>query len=595
MYSCDVVIIDSGFDVEMDPCVTGISIDSMGQNLTIGKDLSDKIGHGTIIFTIIRKQANDKKYFLIKMPDNNGDSSSLIFALEYVKENVKCKFINMSLGIKTCDDLHGLYSICKELKQKGVVIVSAFDNEGCIAYPAAFDCVIGVDSKTDFKTAMELDYVEDSYVNVLAKGNIQRLRLNSNQILFVGGASIACAYVTGMLASADNEHVCFDSSLEYLKKKARFIYKKKNKVEYSDNKYFSISNAVVFPFSKESQAFLRFAERLSFKIKGYYDVRYSGKVGRKLTQYYEGARPNEVIMDIDQVQLDGIDTVIIGHLEELNKVLGKNYLEQLVKVAIDNKINIVSFDPLTDYVNVLNAAGVKYYYPYVDSNSIEKYTFGKLFKISKPVVCIFGTSSQQGKFSLQNSLISVMEKAGYNVGSIGTEPHSLLFGYDVVFPMGYNSSVYLQNNEIVLYLNEQISKMCFSGKEIIIASSQAQTIPYYFNNILEFPPMQSYFAFGIHPDAIVLCVNYHDEVDYIKNTLYALKGLTDAEIVALVVYPITRAKDWNGVYGNSKYTITEEEFKNKASELEEVFHMPVYLLGNKNHLDCLCKNIIDYF
>ncbi len=108
-----------------------------------------------------------------------------------------------------------------------------------------------------------------------------------------------------------------------------------------------------------------------------------------------------------------------------------------------------------------------------------------------------------------------LELFDYNVGTIGTEPHSLLFDFDVVFPMGYNSTVYLQNHEIVLYLNQAINNLCLNGKEIILTASQAQTIPYYCNNILEFPSKQYHFALGTNPDAVILCVNYYDEIEYI--------------------------------------------------------------------------------
>ena len=35
---------------------------------------------------------------------------------------------------------------------------------------------------------------------------------------------------------------------------------------------------------------------------------------------------------------------------------------------------------------------------------------------------------------------------------------------------------------------------------------------------------------GTKPDVIVLCINYHDEMPYIRNTMHALTGLTDADI-----------------------------------------------------------------
>ena len=196
---------------------------------------------------------------------------------------------------------------------------------------------------------------------------------------------------------------------------------------------------------------------------------------------------------------------------------------------------------------------------------------------------------------MQLELKKQLELNEYNVGTIGTEPHSLLFNFDNVFPMGYNSTVYIQNNEIISYLNNIINNMCLQGKEIILAASQAQSVPYYCNNLLEYPTMQYHYALGVKPDAIILCINYYDEVAYIKNTMYALMGLTDADIIAFVIYPITYSEDWNGLYGNSKHKITIDEFKCKAELLMQEFHIPVYMLGDKMHMSKLCQDVIDYF
>ena len=81
---------------------------------------------------------------------------------------------------------------------------------------------------------------------------------------------------------------------------------------------------------------------------------------------------------------------------------------------------------------------------------------------------------------------------------------------------------------------------------------------------------------------------------YIRNSLYTLIGLTDATVLALVMYPVTYSSEWGGI-GASKRNITEEEFSEKARELEDEFHTPVYLLGDEDDLSQLCENIIDFF
>lgn len=592
MHNCDVVIIDSGVDLNDEQGISGICISKLDEGFAYTEDISDTVGHGTIIYSIIKKQAPTLDIFIIKLNEgvNDFDINLLIEALCYVKNNIQCKFINISLGVKVCDDLSELYNICHEIWVSGTVIVAAFDNEGCYSYPAAFDCVIGVDSKNDLKSISEIDYVENSPINVFAKGSLQRLTIKGGRTLLVGGSSVSCAYILAMLASGLTEKSDMEKALAYLKKKSRKIYLDKNLGKGLTNKLFKINNAVVFPFSKEAQAFVRFSDMISFGIKGYYDVRQSGKVGRKLSSYYDEVESNETIKDVEKVDFDGIDTIILGHLDELNSVSNRDYRVELISKAIERKINIYSFDPLEQYSEILDASGIKYFFPSITSDNVPQNVFGKLYKISKPIVGIFGTSSQQGKFSLQLALKKELEAKEYNVGTIGTEPHSLLFDFDIVFPMGYNSTVYLQNQEVILYLNNAINNLCIKGKEIILASSQAQTIPYYCNNLLEFPSLQYHFALGIKPDVVVLCINYFDEIDYIQSTVYMLKGLTDATIIAFVMNPMTFSNEWS----NLKRKVTYEEFNQKAKILQEVFGIPVFLLGEETVRE-LCQNIIDFF
>lgn len=69
-----------------------------------------------------------------------------------------------------------------------------------------------------------------------------------------------------------------------------------------------------------------------------------------------------------------------------------------------------------------------------------------------------------------------------------------------------------------------------------------------------------------------------------------LKGLTDATIIAFVMNPMTLSNEWSSL----KRKITFGEFNQKAEILQEVFGIPVFLLGEESVSD-LCQNIIDFF
>lgn len=82
---------------------------------------------------------------------------------------------------------------------------------------------------------------------------------------------------------------------------------------------------------------------------------------------------------------------------------------------------------------------------------------------------------------------------------------------------------------------------------------------------------------------------------YIRNSIYTLMGLTDAKIIALVVYPLTYDIDKNGIYSQLKRKITQEEFEQRKKVLLKEFNIPVYKLGEAHHMNDLCQRIIDFF
>lgn len=71
-------------------------------------------------------------------------------------------------------------------------------------------------------------------------------------------------------------------------------------------------------------------------------------------------------------------------------------------------------------------------------------------------------------------------------------------------------------------------------------------------------------------------------------------GLTDAAIVALVMYPLTYSNDWNGVYGNAKYKISYDEYEQRANILHKEFQFPVFLLGDERHMNDLGQVTTDF-
>lgn len=217
-----------------------------------------------------------------------------------------------------------------------------------------------------------------------------------------------------------------------------------------------------------------------------------------------------------------------------------------------------------------------------------------LYRISKPVVGVFGTSSKQGKFTLQLKLRELLLSRGYNVGQIGTEPSALLYGMDYAFPMGYNSSVHIKEYDTIRYINYIVNDLCMKEKDIIIAGSQSGTVPYDTGNLVQYTAPQCCFLMGLQPDAVVLCVDPYDDIDYIKRTIKYIEACSGCDIVALSIFPMNIREDFFGIYG-SKKRMTEEELSKHKIMLYENLKIPAYVLGDAKDMDELAGIIIDFF
>ncbi|MBD5082105.1 MAG: S8 family serine peptidase [Ruminococcaceae bacterium] len=179
----DIVIVDTGYNGShprlRNRNITGIQIckkDVFGYDIITLPQDSDDVGHGTAISNIIYTHAPDASILMVKIFDKllYVDEDLLLFTLNYILSNVECKLINLSPGISALKDYKKMYNICDEINKKGTVIVAAFDNDGSVSFPAAFDNVVGVTSNNYCYKNDEYFIIDNSIVNVGANGNMQK-------------------------------------------------------------------------------------------------------------------------------------------------------------------------------------------------------------------------------------------------------------------------------------------------------------------------------------------------------------------------------------------------------------------------------------
>lgn len=599
-----IAIVDSGIDVSdsifRNIKISGISVDfdetTNKWGMIKNGDIKDEIGHGTAISSIIVKKLAESnvqaELIIVKLFDKDykTDEERLLIALKYISENITCDIVHLSLGITICSKLYELSLLCEKLYSQGKIIIGAFDNMGAMSYPASFKHVIGVDVSKLCKGKNEWIYIENSPINILTPNRIHRCSWLNGKETFVEGSSFSAADITAFVAQYMKMTDSYDYNTIMNALKVQSASKVPQSYNIQGNRFIRPEKAVVFPFNKEMHSLRRFQSELSFEIMGYYDTIYSRNIHKSCDSIIGGCkRQDDSILVEDIKSLDwksDFDTLILGHIQALSEVLKKDMHDYFISKCQEFNKNLFSFDDVSKYLDTYRNVNV--YSPKTSSGDLPDNSFGKLFRIGKPIIGVFGTSSKQGKFTIQLELRKRFVEEGYRVGQLGTEPHSELFGFDEVFPMGYNYNIELSDQECIPAINDKMHRIELKNPDVIIVGGQSSTIPYFYGNTIYMSPFQQQLLYATVPDCFVLVVNAYDDIDYIKKTINYLESI--GQVLAIVVSPVL-----------PKVVLGEMTFRKDISIDESVemfkkqFKLPVYMLISESDLDKLYLNCKEYF
>ncbi len=593
--SVEIAILDSGVkrshaafsDVE----VNGFTLDIDDKcNIFLDCNLDDSIGHGTAIFYLISKQLKSEAVNItnirIVSPDTELTQQSFEQILLYIYENFHFDIINISMGIVCCGSSSKIQDICNKIHGSGTIIVSAFDNDGAVSFPAALNNVIGVDSQEihDFKDGFV--YVENSVVNIIGNKHSFRVAWTEPDYIFVNGNSFTCANVTVKIAQQIIKSGSF--SLEKICGRKLTFEPKVNQLTP-----LKIEKAAIFPFNKEIHALARFEDMLSFEIVAYYSMKITGQVGKKISDILPDCTNNKKIKNAETIDWDEFDTLILGHADALETVSNSMFRKTLANKALEKGKNLYCFDSFGLFDNKSLAENV--FFPRYTEKFFTK-RFGKLFNTDRPVLSVIGTNSKQGKFSLQLQLRKGFLEREYNVGQIGTEPASPLFGFDAVFPCGYNGIIDLNIPQTITAVNELIWNVTQKEPDIIITGIQSGFLPYNNANALLNTSYHQIVFSAFQPDAIILCINPYDEISFINQIINAAEGISGGTVVGIVCFPLDISGDWRGKLG-SKIHITSAKAHELKKRISGSFNrnIGVYMLDEKHEIDDLIDKIIEFF
>lgn len=579
-----------------------------------GVGVTDRLGHGTACGGIIRALAPGVRLYSVRVFDEALATSGLqlVAAIDWaIAEGMQV--VNLSLGTTDPSMEPDLRRACRRAREAGVVLVAAEHNDGLAAFPALLPEAIGVRAG---KVQSRYGYYwqDDSPIECVARGDAQRVRWLGGRHVMVGGSSFAAPHLTAIAAllleaSRDADP---DELRSMLRANATAVIPPSRPVGVPSAKGACDGDAtpqrfraaILYPFSKEMHAFLRYRDLASFRVAGVADPVGRGLVGKDAGVAL-GLEPADVTIapSLQQVEAE-CDGLVLGYLGKLGELRKRDLLAECLAFALDRGLHVFCFESLEGerYREMRQAArdaGLSLRWPAVTAEQARGLLAGPApaGAVDVPVVAVMGTSASQGKFTLQLSLRRELLKLGYRVGQLGTEPHSELFGMDAVFPMGYASTVQVPAEVYPQYLDRMMRRICWTRRpDLIVTGAQSGTIPYDLQDhrTLTLPSLA--FLMGVRPDAVVLVVNPMDPLDYVRDTIDAIRAIGKAEVMTLAISD--RPKRVQERLGRSYAAATEltrDELRAEVAQLESALDLSVAVIADQEDVAKLADRVISQF
>lgn len=581
----DLVLLDSGYEINDRKDNVDIYVRSGDMWEQTDTD-TDDVGHGGAVMNLAIGGIDNIRAAVFKsftdMVMSNIDN--IVSALEYIYNNIECRYIQMSFGVRAYSK--PLYVILSKLyNKKKVLIVAAFDNCGAMSFPAAFRFVIGVSGNPYIKDKNTLIACNTGLIDVFARNGKQLVAAKSSSGRRIEeGNSFAASHVTNKLLRAGRNFADKEEAMLFFDSR----YKDPSKSEHGT---VSGTRAVLFPLNKEMYSLVNYADRLTVELTGVYDIKYSGNLGRELKNF-SGDR-SYVVKNIDRCDWDSFDTMILGHQRELSYILGYDSKKKMLDLCLEHGKNVFCYDRFL----------AEEYEPEFRKKSLtficaDDFTRtpreGRLYQIQTPILCVLGTNKKQGKFTLQMQIKRILESKEIDLAVLGTEPNAELLGCEETLVIGYDADLSSKTgDEIIESFNEKIHLLDKKGHDLILVGGQSGFFPHLTYNTGHININQLSFLYGIMPDGVILSFSCEDDAEYIKKSIAAIEAVSKAKVIMLALYAFRTEYDY--VINSSKVKLTEEEISDIKKKIAEEVGLPVAVSGDFAEDDTIFNTIIEYY
>lgn len=604
-------VVDSGIDPDhpgIGPLAGSVefTLDDQGQVHCCAAS-GDLAGHGTACAGLIRRHAPDASLYSLRVLDHSrrAEVRLLAAAIRWAMAQ-ELDLLNLSLGTVEGEGLAELRAACREAVGAGLILVAAAHQEGLASYPAAFPEVIGVRSGppgTGYR------YRAGEPCECVAPGEFQRLCWPGGGQVLAGGNSFAAAHLSGIAALIRQAlpRAPLATVRAALRANAQSEESPPPPPERQSRRsppFAWLRRAALYPFGKEMHALVRFADLLPFHIAGIADPAGRGLAGSDAGEALGLATRGLRIAPRLEAVCRRADTLVLGHVDLLGRMQGRDLLRESIELALERRMNVFSFGPVNEeyYADLHQRArdqGLHLYYPDVPAAEVaQALTPATLAPpVGVPVLGVFGTSSSQGKFTVQLILRQRLLARGYQVGQLGTEPHAELFGMDLVFPSGYDSPLMLRLQDYAPYLDARLRQLCQEKKpDLILVGSQSGTIPYDPEESSTHSLSSLAFLCGTRPDACILVVNSIDPEEYIADTLEGLRVVGRAPAILLAMSD--QEKQWRQAWGRGwigQRRMEPAQVEAHRRRLEDRFGLPAVSILSPEGQERMVETVLAHF
>lgn len=566
----------------------------------IQKEYLDK-GHGTAVCNILNSNMRNAEIIVFPIfrgTNDNVDIDELLECLNIILLDDSYDIVNLSCGVIGTDKIVELENICKKLYDKKIIVISAFNNNNIMTYPACFDSVIGVDTTSEVANRKEYIFVENSPINIRGYDRFMRVAWENNTYIYARGSSFITPYISSIIGNyIEGQKKNHTDIMEALKHNAKRCLTLKHHI--SENNPFNIKRAIIFPFNKEMHALIRFNKNINFEIVGCYDVRRSMKIGKRLEDFFEDLdeRIGKIeIKDIEKIDDDlEYDTIIIGHLDQLKKIESETYIQKILRNEAQKSVNIYAYNDIFEEFSLQRQDKKEsvietYYFPKIAKENYPKENLGKMWQIDTPIVTIVGTKSKQGKYTLLLKMLNWFKENNYIAEFISTEPNGWLLGAADVYAYGYHAEISIDAKEGISILNDKLHKIDHKGADIIFSAAQSNIMTYSNMFLPSISMFSESFLIGMNPDVVILCVSIEDDLDYIDRTIKYVESIGDCKIIGIDIFPFKTQLLTNELSG----LINEVEVIKMKKCLEKLY--PEFCVTSSNLWGCdlFSEKIITY-